>query len=183
MICCIDSNTFIWGIKKKATSGQEDMIPRAEYLFEWLHDNKHQILIPTVVIAEVLAPEPLEKYPILMDIINRGFMIADFDVRAASRYGQLFMNKLKESKKIAKQNSISTQKMKIDHLIISCALIHNAACIYSTDTGLRAFGQKFIDVRDLPPLPPPKLIQTKIWSETETGLSIEKNEDLEEVPF
>ena len=153
MICCIDSNTFIWGIKKKAVAGQEDMIPRAEYLFDWLNDEGHQILIPTVVIAEVLAPEPLEKYPVLMETINKGFMVVDFDVRAASRYGQLFINKIPEVKNAAKASNIKVQKMKVDHLIISCALIHGAACIYSTDNGLRIFGQKYIDVRDLPQLP------------------------------
>lgn len=176
MICCIDSNTFIWGIKKKAVEGQEEMIPRAEHLFEWLEEQGHQILIPTVVIAEVLAPEPLEKYPVLMDIINKSFMVVDFDVRAASRYGQLFMNKISTVKKTAKKNNVPAQKMKIDHLLISCALIHGAACIYTTDKGLRAFGENYIDIRDLPPLPPPKLVQT--------ALSFDNyNTDIEDLPF
>lgn len=153
MICCIDSNTFIWGIKKIASEGQEHMIERAEYLFRWLDDNKHKVMIPTVVIAEVLAPEPLEKYPVLMEIISKHFMVVDFDTRAASRYGQIFMNRLEEVKKIANENDIDKQKMKIDHLIIACALVHNASCIYSDDKGLKVFGSKFIDVKELPLIP------------------------------
>jgi len=153
MICCIDSNTFIWGIKKKADPGQEHMIERAEYLFEWIDTNKYTIMIPTVVLAEVLAPEPLEKYPVIMEAISRNCMIADFDIRAASKYGVLFMSKIEEVKKLAKKHKIDSQKMKIDHLIIACALVHNAGCIYSTDAGLKAFGQTHIDIRDLPLMP------------------------------
>lgn len=185
MIICIDSNTFIWGIKKKADPGQEDMIPRAEYLFKWADENRHNILIPTVVLAEVLAPEPLEKYPVLLDIISKNFMVVDFDQRAASCYGQLFMNKIEASKKVAKKQKIDNQKMKIDHLIISCALVHNAACIYSTDKGLKAFGQKYIDVRDLPQLP---LVQTDLFGtaikHTPTKKrSKKKEEDEDDLPF
>ncbi len=153
MICCIDSNTFIWGIKRKADPGQEHMIPRAEYLFQWLDENKHHALLPTVVLAEVLAPEPLEKYPVLMERIQKSFMVVDFDIRAAARYGQLFMNRIDFVKEVAKEHNTTNQKMKIDHLIIASALLHGASCIYSTDGGLKAFGQKFIDIKDLPSLP------------------------------
>jgi hypothetical protein len=91
------------------------------------------------------------------------------------------MNKIKESKKIAKQNDVSTQKMKIDHLIISCALIHNAACIYSTDAGLKAFGQKFIDIKDFPPLPPPQRVQIPLFDEA--GMPVSNNKNSEDSPF
>jgi predicted nucleic acid-binding protein len=153
MICCIDSNTFIWGIKRQASKGQEDMIPRAEHLFEWLDNNGHQILIPAVVIAEVLAPEPLEKYPVLIEKIKKSCIVADFDIKAASRYGNLFMNKIEELKKTAKDNKIDLQKMKVDHLIVATALANGASCIYSHDNGIKIFGQRHIDVRDLPLLP------------------------------
>lgn len=155
MIFCIDANTFIWGIKKIATAGQESMIQRAEYLFQMADEQKHQIMIPTVVLAEVLAPEPLEKYPVLMEVIQKNFIVADFDARAASRYGVLFMNKIEELKKTAKKSKVSNQQMKIDHLIIATALVHNASCIYSHDPGLKAFASRYIEVKDLP-TPPPK---------------------------
>lgn len=154
MILCIDSNVFIWGIKKKATKGQDEMIARAEYLFEWADTSKHQILIPSIVLAECLAPEPLEKYPVIMEKVYKGFMIADFDTRAAAKYGQIFMHRIEEMKKIAKEAKIAIPKMKMDHLIIASALVHNAAIIYSNDPGIRKFGQKHIDVKDLPKLPP-----------------------------
>lgn len=176
MIYCIDSNIFIWGIKRAPSQGQESMIARAEYLFQWMDENKHQVMIPTIVLAEVLAPEPLEKYPVLMEKISKNFMVVDFDARAASRYGQLFMNRLDEVKKVAKENEIEKQKMKIDHLIISCALVHGASCIYSNDIGLKAFGNNFIEVRDLPFPPPPPARQSNLFTPLEEAQKL--NDDL-----
>lgn len=161
MICCIDSNTFIWGIKRKCDSGQENMLERAMYLFKWMDECKHQIMIPAVVLAEILAPEPLERHPVIMEKIGKNFIISDFDIRSASRYAQLFTNKIEELKKIASQIDIDNQKMKVDHLIVASALVGGANCIYSHDKGLKTFGQKYIDVRDLPTLP---LIQQDLFT-------------------
>src|SRR5688572_26461735 len=151
MICCIDTNIFIHGIKQN--SGQQELIDRASYLFNWIDQNKHQVLIPSIVIAEVLSAEPLEKYPVYLDIINKGFQIANFDSRAASQYGIMFMNRIDELKKIADENGIDKQKMKTDHLIIASAVAYGADRIYSHDPGLKIFGQKYIDVYDLPKIP------------------------------
>ena len=155
MIFCIDSNIFIWGIKNKCNPEQEELRLRAEYFIETLGKQNH-ILIPTVVLAEVLAPEPLNNHPVIMDKISKGFIIADFDTLAAARYAQMFMNKIEELKKIADENAIDNQKMKVDHLIIACALAQNANCIYSHDNGLKAFAQKYIEVRELPYIPKPQ---------------------------
>lgn len=150
MICCIDSNIFIWGIKKQS---DQDMIDRASYLFRLMDENKSILLIPTVVIAEVLAPEPLQKHAVIMDKLSKNTIIADFDMRAATIYAHLFQNKIEELKKIADQNGIDNQKMKVDHLIIASAMAHSADCIYTHDNGLSAFGKKYIEIRELPALP------------------------------
>jgi predicted nucleic acid-binding protein len=158
MIFCIDANIFIWGLKKKCDPGDEDLMQRAIYFFEWSAENEHLIMIPTVALAEVLSSEPLERHPIIMEL-TKGCQIVDFDQMAAMRYSHLFIGKMKELKKKAQQESIDRQKMKIDHLIVACAIVNRANCIYSHDNGIRAFGQTYIDVKDLPPLPPPKMIQ------------------------
>jgi len=159
MIFCIDSHIFIWGIKKQATQGQENMIERAEFLFQWADENKHRLMIPTVVIAEVLAPEPIELYPYYMDIINKNFIVAQYDLRAATRYAQILNKKFDKVKEKAKELDIKREVMKIDHLIISCALVNGASCIYTIDKGLIAFSDGLLETRDLPtpPLKQPDL--------------------------
>lgn len=150
MICCIDANIFIWGYKKQ---GDQEMIDRASHLFNLMDERGDILMIPTVVIAEVLAPEPVEKYPVIMDKIRKNVIIGEFDLMAASIYANMFRNKIEELKKIAHENGIDNQKMKVDHLIIASAIKQGANCIYSNDHGLHTFGQKFIDVKQLPALP------------------------------
>lgn len=147
MKICIDSNVFIHGIKRN--TGQDDLIEKAEYFFEWVQEEKHEIIIPTVVIAEILAPEPLEKYPVYMDIINRSFIVSDFDSRAATQYGILLMNKIEEVKKIADEKGIPKNRVKVDHQIIACAIIHGADRILTNDVGLMTFGNTHIEIKYL----------------------------------
>jgi predicted nucleic acid-binding protein len=150
MIYCIDSNIFIWGIKKQE---DQEMIDRALYLFKWMDEQKHILMIPTVVVAEILAPEPLEKHAVIMDKIAKNTIIADFDMRAASIYAHLFLNRIEELKKTANQIGVDNQKMKVDHLIIASAMAQGANCIYSHDLGIKSFGQRYLEVRELPVIP------------------------------
>ena len=180
MICCIDSMTFIWGIKKQS---DEEMIARTLHLFKWMDENKHILLIPTIVIAEVLAPEPLEKHPVYLDRLSKGTIIADFDMMAATVYANLFRNKIEESKKVAEGLGIDNQRMKVDHLIIASAIAQRANCIYSHDNGVRAFGQKYIDVKELPHLPS---VQQDLFSQQNVNQNekrFKNSEENDETPF
>jgi predicted nucleic acid-binding protein len=157
MIFCVDSNIFVWGIKKEANDSQVDMMERAAYFFEWADSHNHQLLIPSIVIAEILAPEPIENYSKYTEIISKGFMVADFDLRTATKYAQILENRFENIKQLAKDNDIRREKMKFDHLIISCALVNGASRIYSHDPGLRTFASGLIEVKDLPDVPPKQL--------------------------
>lgn len=153
MIFCIDSNVAVWGIKKQATQGQESMIDRTQYFMKWVDDNHHQLMIPTVVLAEILLKEPPEKYSSFLDIISKSMIVADFDRRAATQFAQLVGSKFAELKKFAQENEIPREKMKIDHFIIATALVHGAKCIYTTDSGLMKFAADIIPTRGVPELP------------------------------
>ena len=159
MVCCIDANTFVWGVKNQCDPGQEDFRDRTMHLFDWIDTNGHKLMIPTIVIAEGLAREPLEKHPVFLEKVYKKAIVPDFDIFCASQFAYLFMNRIDELKKQSKDQNIDWQKMKVDHLIIATAIAHKADCIYSNDSGIKSFGHKFIDVRELPPLPPPKYIQ------------------------
>ena len=76
MICCIDANIYIWGIKRKAEQGQEEMIERAIHLFQWMDENEHKIMLPTVVLAEVLAVDPFERHAVILETVYKEFIIA-----------------------------------------------------------------------------------------------------------
>jgi predicted nucleic acid-binding protein len=168
MVYCIDSNIIVWGIKRQATSGQEEMIVRAEALFKRFDEYKDSIIIPTVVLAEILAPEPPVVRAKYLEILGKSFNIAQFDSRAAMKYAEIMHARFEEIKTIANTTGIHRQKMKMDHIVIATAIVNEANCIYSTDGGLKAFANGYIDVNDLPPIrattPTTPLIQTDLFS-------------------
>src|SRR5438552_473289 len=71
MIVCIDAHPIIWGIKKQSTTGQEDMIGKAEYFFHWVDEQKHDVIIPAIVVAEILAPEPVTTHSQILEVLNQ----------------------------------------------------------------------------------------------------------------
>lgn len=150
MVYCIDSNIIIWGIKKQATPGQEEMIERAEHFFSSVDEYEDFLLIPSMVLAEVLAPEPPQIRAAYLDILTKGFIIAPFNEMASLKYAELLYNRFEEIRNLASATDTSRQKMKVDHMIVATAIVNNANCIYSTDPGLKAFAKGYIDVRDLP---------------------------------
>jgi hypothetical protein len=77
----------------------------------------------------------------------------NFDTRSALKYAQILHNRFDEIKRIASENGVLRQKIKMDHIIISSALVNGASCIYSYDIGLKSFANGFIDVREFPTLP------------------------------
>lgn len=163
MICCIDTQIYIWGGKQECTSGQEEFRDRAIHLFNLLDVNKDHIMLPQIVVAESLAIEPLEKHAVILDKISKTCITSDFDARCALQYAHLFTNRMEELKKTAIEIGVDNERMKIDHLIIATAMVHGANCIYSHDKGIKTFGQRYIEVKELPLLPPPKFVQQSIF--------------------
>lgn len=150
MIYCIDSNIIIWGIKKQATKGQEEMIARAEQIFAKADELEDYIVIPTVALSEILAPELPHIRAKYIEILKKSFVIAPFDERAALKYAEIMHERFEEVKDLAASTNNPRQKTKVDHMIIATALVYNANAIYSTDGGLKTFASGLIDVRDLP---------------------------------
>lgn len=153
MVVCIDSHVFIWGIKKKPSPEQISMVERTEKFFQWIDANSVQVIIPSIVIAEVLIPEPLDTHAKYLEIIHETFIVANFDERAALKYAEIAGKKWGYLKQLSSDSGIRREKMKLDHMIIACGLVNGATCIYSTDPDVIKFGRDVIDVREIPSFP------------------------------
>lgn len=186
MIFCVDSNIIIWGIKKQATQGQEEMISRAESFFAKADEYNDEIIIPSIVLAEILAPETPNVRARYLEVLTQSFIIADFDTRAALKYAELLHGRFPEIRRISDEAGIPRQKMKADHMIVAVAIVNGANAIYSTDPGLRTFASGYIDVRDLPLVRETQSVgmatQQKLWQETKSESS-EKKEDDNDTPL
>lgn len=150
-LVCLDNHALIWGIKEEATDGQELMIPRAKAFIESLDNKNYGVLIPTIVIGEFLMRVPSDMHAIVMNLFNRSFIIAPFDMIAASKFAEIWQNK--KSQQIADElfkSGRTREELKADRMIVAIAVSRRAECIYSHDKALRAFAQGYIDVKEIP---------------------------------
>ncbi len=79
-------------------------------------------------------------------------------MRAATKYSQILNKNFPDLKKIAKEEGVSREKMKVDHLILACALVNGAKTIYTHDEKLSKFSEGLIGVKSLPSPPIPNFL-------------------------
>ena len=153
-LVCFDNHVLVWGIKEQATPGQEDMIPRTKAFISKLQNDKIHVLIPSVVVAKFLMPIPPNMHATVINLFDRGFVVAPFDTAAASQFAKIWLSK--KGQELANnlvKNGATRAELKIDSLIVATAISQKAECIYSHDAGVRAFAQDYIEVKEIPFIP------------------------------
>lgn len=151
MVYCIDSHTFIWAVKKQADAHDAHRLKEAEKFLKWIKDGKHQIVLPTVVLAETLIREPLENHAAILREAYKTCMVVNFDERCSLKYGELLrIDNWIQANNIRKVNDIRREKMKIDHMILCCALVNGATGIFTEDKDLITFAEPHIKVLSMP---------------------------------
>ncbi len=117
-IVCIDSHIVIWGIKNQSEPSQDAMRERAKIFLEQLDQNKIQVLIPTIVIAETLIKELEQKHPVFMKVFSENFIIGDFNMGVAEVYARIMRKRLERHK--------ISEKIKFDMAIAATAIFYGA---------------------------------------------------------
>ncbi|MBE9062453.1 type II toxin-antitoxin system VapC family toxin [cf. Phormidesmis sp. LEGE 11477] len=150
----MDTNILIWGIKRQASSGQENMILKARHLIRTLEEDRINVIIPSLVLAELLMPIESRDYGDFLAKMNKRFMIAPFDTQAAMHYATLWKQWREQTTQSSseKQTQPTRTKMKTDFMIVATAISRKAECIYSQDTDIIKFSKGHVDVRGLPPV-------------------------------
>ena len=151
MIYCIDSHTFIWAIKKQASDHDKYRLKEAEKFLKWVKDEKHQIILPVIVLAECLISESLENQVKILQVAYKTCMVVNFDERCALKYSELLrLDKWNSAKAVIKVNQIRREKMKLDHMILCCALVNGANGIFTEDPEFITFAEPYIKVLPMP---------------------------------
>lgn len=148
MIICVDTNIMVWGVKKTATKGQEYLISDADKFLKACQKRKLHVLLPTIVVSELLTPEPISLHPKLMKQFSK-FAICEFNVKASIIFGQIMQDRYADLKKYRADNSVRKDKMKFDCAIVATALAFDAQMIYSHDPDVNFFAKDRIDVKKL----------------------------------
>lgn len=150
-LVCLDNHVLIWGIKEEATEGQESMIPRAKAFIESLDNPDYSVLIPTIVIGEFLMRIPVDMHATVMNLFNRSFIVAPFDMIAASKFAEIWQTKKAQEviNELVKSGK-TREELKVDRMIVAIAVSREAECIYSHDEALKIFAQGYIAVKEIP---------------------------------
>jgi predicted nucleic acid-binding protein len=154
-VVCLDTQILIWGLKKQAKPEQQDEIAKAEYFLKKCDEEKTAIIIPSVVIAELLAGIPLAEHGAFLGLVNKRFMIASFDLPAAAIYGEYFESwRAAHPDSSFREEGFSRVKFKVDHMILAIAVTRDANCLYTNDDELIAHSNGRIEARKLPKVLP-----------------------------
>lgn len=163
-LVAIDTQVFIWGIKKEANAEQGHMIPKTQAFLNYLWKNHYHILVPSPVIGEVLTPVPFTEHGKLLAQIDKLLQVVPFDIAAAGKFAEM-MSKYLENKELRGHRSeykVLREVVKIDYMIAAIAVSRNAETIYSNDSDITKFASPFIEVKSIPDIP----VQTKLFSES-----------------
>lgn len=154
-VVCIDTHILVWGVRRVAEPGQEIMIERAEHFLDRCLKDGVKVLLPAIVLGELVAGTPPDVATALARTMQKRFMVAPFDARAAEEFGRMW-HRWKENhpdSKVREWES-SRQKFRLDHMILATAITRGAWCIYSHDPDVRKLSDERIEVFDLPEMPP-----------------------------
>lgn len=149
-IVCIDTNILIWGIMKKSSSSQSNMIDVATSFFDYMDKNKYNLVLPSLVVSEILVVEPIDKQREILNILKKSFIIKEFSESTALKMAELYQNKYKDYKDFCKQEGIRKEKMKFDMAIVATAVESNCTCIYSHDPDIQKFANGIVEVKKMP---------------------------------
>lgn len=119
---------------------------RFDLLVDQLTDTTKEIIIPSPVLAEVLAAPHANESKILSLISSQSQMkISDFDQRQSIEFGHMFRS--------IKRGPENRNSFKFDLLILACARVESASAIYTADENLqkkaRNLGIQAISFQDL----------------------------------
>jgi predicted nucleic acid-binding protein len=150
----IDAMILIWALQgegaKRGNPRQKDlaeMQARATILLDVLEESGSEIVVPTVMVSELLAPiEPRFHGAFIAEIQSR-FFTPLFDIRAASLAAEL----RQFQKGLPKDPKTHRDIVKADTMIVATAKVAGATDFYSHDAGCRAMAAKAgMQPHDLP---------------------------------
>lgn len=153
----LDTMILVWGIKKSCTAGQEEMIERAETFLRRLREDATEVAVPAVVLGELyIRLSPLMEAEVFADLTERKLIVHPYDAWAAICAARVWREKKQQGvvDELIANGDTSKTTIKADCQIIGTAISRKGLRIYSHDGDIKALASGFIEVVEMPPLPP-----------------------------
>jgi predicted nucleic acid-binding protein len=178
-LVCLDSQIIQWGLFKRypQSSKAVTLITQATAFIEWLEKGRHEVILPSIVLGEILSPVPRELHVEIMSQISREWMIANYDSRAAKifagmRYDADHKQIIKDIQ--AKDPCATRKQLNADGMIIATAIANNVNKLYSYDSALiRMARAAQLDAEDFMTIN----LQYKLFSQSENQSEPETHDD------
>lgn len=155
-IVCVDTQILFWATVRQATKGAEEFLPLAAALMRWIAKQKHQVIVPTIVVGELLIPVAEQDQFSVMKQFSQDWMIVDYDLNAALTFAKLRRDQLAKTRMRDLRRmspDVTKRELVADLMIIATAMAHGAETIYSHNKDLRALAEGYIDAKSLNDIP------------------------------
>lgn len=147
MIVALDTNILIWGLQEHKPGAKSDLLRRAKILLRQLDEDCANVLVPSVVVAELLVGIPPEKHGSIVHELRKRFLCPSLDLHAASIAAELWQ----KHRRLPPKDQIKRSTLKADVLIIATAASAGAQRFYSHDPKCRRLARAAkLDAHDLP---------------------------------
>lgn len=150
-LICLDTQLVQWGVLKRASSPNYDyLIPRAQDFLDWLGNQKVEVMLPSIVVGELLAPlDATERIKALNDITEK-WIIAPYDLPASLQFA--IMRGVAENKQLMRElrkDQRTTRSVLIaDLMIVATAVAYKADKIYTWDQDILEFANGYIEAEN-----------------------------------
>jgi predicted nucleic acid-binding protein len=145
-LVAFDAQTCIWGIARPYSNGNDPTkVAAVTALTKNLRKHNVNIVIPSTVVSEFIAPLPFEKQREMFDDLNKKYRIAYHDPKATMILGEIL--NYHHSNKKYQSLGITKTAMKYDAYIIATAISAGAECIYTTDGDFITIAAHFIQIQ------------------------------------
>jgi predicted nucleic acid-binding protein len=164
VIVGVDTMVLIWwmpGPVNKAYDAQTtELRTRAKILLDVLDEEKKQVVVPTITVAELLAPIAAKDHGRFVAEVTNRFICPPFDLRASSLAAQLWTLHKSFPKEMAFQDR---PLLKVDMLIVATARAAGATEFYSHDARCRKLAEALsMKAHDLPKRHPNMFVDSEI---------------------
>jgi predicted nucleic acid-binding protein len=147
-VVAVDTMVLVWAIRKK---GPKDKILHAGYLFKELQQAKAQVIVPSIVVAEYIAPiNPQDRIKVVAAITER-FRIEPFDIKDVVTAAELW-DWGRAGRPMQRPGARTA--LRADSLIVATARNHGATEFYTEDEACFAMANRIMTAKRLPTIAP-----------------------------
>jgi predicted nucleic acid-binding protein len=144
-VVAIDSMVLVWGVRRR--DGTPEQLQRARWLFQELAEDKSQIVVSPIALAEYLTPVTESARAAVVNELNQRFTIPVFDEKAAAISAEIFNVGLAQRPKNVPGGRTC---LRADALIIASSYVSGATVFYSHDADCRKLAEEVMVAKDLP---------------------------------